>query len=252
MLFLLSCTTNNKNRGMQEITPNVTSSEFISLPALSEQHYGHPAFWVYIYEANLDKIASPANIPKNTSLVIPDLKSEYDIDVTDSKEIQRANILSDIILKKNSIERDNTVSIDRQREYENDDTVENIRALRLSAELDETERDFKFYEIKYQKNISNDYTTLTITYPQIKAEYDFLDGICVRQKFNSKDERMIEKLVLDMYSLISNFGFSKQSNVWWLGEFFGEPVSIEFHRLNEDSEFYSFSYYFHCIFIGCM
>ena len=63
-------------------------------------HYGHSAFWVYIYEENKDKLSSPINIPKNISLVIPDLQTEYDVDVTDSMEIQRANILVDIVLRK--------------------------------------------------------------------------------------------------------------------------------------------------------
>ncbi|MCL1933808.1 MAG: hypothetical protein FWF53_08395 [Candidatus Azobacteroides sp.] len=75
-------------------------SESINLPTLAELHYGHPAFWIYIYEANLDKLNSPVNISKNISLVIPDLKAEYDVDVNDSLEIQRANILADIVLKE--------------------------------------------------------------------------------------------------------------------------------------------------------
>jgi len=79
---------------------NTTASESVDLTTLAEQHYGNSVFWVYIYEANLDKLNSPINIPKNVSLVIPDLKTDYDVDVTDSMEIQRANILSDMILKK--------------------------------------------------------------------------------------------------------------------------------------------------------
>lgn len=80
--------------------PNV--SESIDLTVLAQQHYGNPVFWIYIYKANIDKLKSPINIPKNVSLVIPDLKSEFDVDVTDSMEIQRANILSDIILNYKS------------------------------------------------------------------------------------------------------------------------------------------------------
>ena len=75
-------------------------SESVSLPSLAELHYGNSVFWIYIYEANLDKLDSPINIPKNVSLVIPDLKAEYDVDITDSMEIQRANILVDIVLRK--------------------------------------------------------------------------------------------------------------------------------------------------------
>ena len=77
--------------------------ELIDLPALAERHYGHPAFWIYIYEANSDKLNSPVNIPKHVSLVIPDLKTEFDVDVTDTMEIKRAIIRSDIVLKKRKI-----------------------------------------------------------------------------------------------------------------------------------------------------
>ena len=74
--------------------------ESTNLPLLAEQHYGNPVFWIYIYEANKEKLSSPINIPGNVSLVIPDLKNDYDVDVTDSLEIVRANILADYILKK--------------------------------------------------------------------------------------------------------------------------------------------------------
>jgi len=78
------------------------SNESGSLPALAEQHYGNTAFWIYIYETNKDKLSSPINISKAlfSTLVIPDLKSEYDVDVTDSMEIQRANIWADMVLKE--------------------------------------------------------------------------------------------------------------------------------------------------------
>jgi len=77
-------------------------SESIDLTVLAQQHYGNSVFWIYIYQANMDKLKSPINIPKNVSLVIPDLKSEFDVDVTDSMEIQRANILTDIVLNNNT------------------------------------------------------------------------------------------------------------------------------------------------------
>jgi len=85
-----------KAEGKQEL---VLPGGSVSLPALAEQRYGHAAFWIYIYKANIDKLSSPVNIPKNVSLVIPDLKTEYDVDVNDSLEIRRANILTDILLK---------------------------------------------------------------------------------------------------------------------------------------------------------
>ena len=77
-------------------------TQSINLPSLAEMHYGNAAFWIYIYEANYDKLNSPVNIPSNVSLLIPDLKNEYNIDVMDSMEIKRANILSEMLLKKNN------------------------------------------------------------------------------------------------------------------------------------------------------
>ena len=76
------------------------ANESINLPSLAEQHYGNPVFWIYIYDANKDKLNSPINIPRNVSLVFPDLKKDYDVDITDSLEIVRANIYADYILKK--------------------------------------------------------------------------------------------------------------------------------------------------------
>ena len=88
---------NKKSYHRQEI--NIESNA-IDLPSLAQKYYGHPAFWIYIYEANMDKLSSPINIPETGSLVIPDLKTEYDVDTSDSMEIQRANILADILLKE--------------------------------------------------------------------------------------------------------------------------------------------------------
>jgi len=78
----------------------VSTSESVSLTTLAERHYGHPAFWIYIYQENVDKLSSPVNIPRNVSLVIPDLKAEYDVNITDTMEIRRAIILGDIVLKE--------------------------------------------------------------------------------------------------------------------------------------------------------
>ena len=70
-----------------------------TLTSLAEQYYGHPAFWIYIYYANMDKLNSPINIEETVSLVIPDLKTEYNVDITDSTEIQRAKMSADNVLK---------------------------------------------------------------------------------------------------------------------------------------------------------
>jgi nucleoid DNA-binding protein len=72
----------------------------VNLPALAEQHYGNPIFWVYIYEANQDKLSSPMNIPKGISLIIPNLEEEYAVDISDSIEIKRAYVRAELILKQ--------------------------------------------------------------------------------------------------------------------------------------------------------
>lgn len=78
---------------------SLESHELIDLPSLAERKYGNRIFWVYIYEANRDKISSPVNIPAGTNLRIPNLWDDYKVDVMDSMEIKRAGILSDIVLK---------------------------------------------------------------------------------------------------------------------------------------------------------
>ncbi|MCL2651349.1 MAG: hypothetical protein FWD60_10055 [Candidatus Azobacteroides sp.] len=93
---------NKKIEAQSSLVLPKANSESIDLTALALQHYGNSAFWIYIYQANMDKLKSPINIPQNVSLVIPDLKNEFDVDITDSMEIQRANILTDIVLNNNN------------------------------------------------------------------------------------------------------------------------------------------------------
>jgi hypothetical protein len=90
----------NKTESTQEINESIKPYKSIDLPSLAEQKYGNRIFWVYIYEANRDKISSPVNIPAGTDLRIPNLWEDYKVDVMDSMEIKRAGILSDIMLKQ--------------------------------------------------------------------------------------------------------------------------------------------------------
>lgn len=91
----------SKNNTEEQPLPVATQqSNKVNLPALSEQHYGNPIFWVYIYEANQDKLTSPINVPAGISLVIPDLEEEYAVDISDSLEIHRANSRAESILKQ--------------------------------------------------------------------------------------------------------------------------------------------------------
>ena len=43
------------------------------LAPVARRHYGEPQYWIFIYEANLDKIANPNDLPVGVELVIPDL-----------------------------------------------------------------------------------------------------------------------------------------------------------------------------------
>lgn len=61
----------------------------IFLTTLSLRHYGHKAFWVYIYDANKHIIANPDNVDVGTVVVIPS-PEEYDIDATDTLKVNKA------------------------------------------------------------------------------------------------------------------------------------------------------------------
>ncbi len=64
----------------------------VFLTTLSLRHYGHKAFWVYIYEENKAIINNPDNIPIGTVVVIPEA-SKYGIDANDTTSINRAKAL---------------------------------------------------------------------------------------------------------------------------------------------------------------
>jgi hypothetical protein len=91
----------SQNKGLlEQQDATVVQQEARNLPALAEEHYGNSAFWVYIYDANRDKLVSPMNIPDKIAINIPDLAEEYEVDITDSLEIKRANSLAISILKQ--------------------------------------------------------------------------------------------------------------------------------------------------------
>lgn len=72
-----------------------------SLLEFANKHYGHPAYWVYIYEYNKEKLSSPFNKVRESEIHFPDLKTDYNVDLSDSLEIVRANMLAEEVLKKN-------------------------------------------------------------------------------------------------------------------------------------------------------
>jgi len=73
------------------VTDTVTRT--IVLSTLAERHYGSPWFWVYIYDANRDRISDPNNITPGTAVVIPPA-SEYGIDANDPQSLKRAQLRS--------------------------------------------------------------------------------------------------------------------------------------------------------------
>ena len=54
-----------------EYLATVKLPEGSRLARLSQLYYGHPYFWIYIYEANMDKIKHPNVIPTGTLIRVP-------------------------------------------------------------------------------------------------------------------------------------------------------------------------------------
>jgi len=67
------------------------------LTIMSKRYYGNKDFWVYIYEANKDKIMNPDNIAIGTLIKIPKLDPRL-IDVTNPRCLEKARQLHDIYI----------------------------------------------------------------------------------------------------------------------------------------------------------
>jgi nucleoid DNA-binding protein len=67
------------------------------LARMAMRYYGAPEFWVYIYEANRDKIPSPNDVPVGTLIKIPKLDARL-IDVSNPRCMEKAKELSDLYL----------------------------------------------------------------------------------------------------------------------------------------------------------
>lgn len=98
ILFFVFWIAKQKNQDPASIENMQGDTEYVSLLKLAEEQYGNSVFWVYIYQANKDKLNSPVNIPKGTNVRIPDL-GEFNVDVNDTLEIRRARYMADSILK---------------------------------------------------------------------------------------------------------------------------------------------------------
>jgi nucleoid DNA-binding protein/nucleoid-associated protein YgaU len=70
----------------------VTFKEGSRLTLLSLKYYGNKLFWVYIYEANKNKITNPDDIGAGTRLMIPRLNPKL-IDATNPQCLNQANAL---------------------------------------------------------------------------------------------------------------------------------------------------------------
>ena len=68
------------------------------LTIMSKRYYGNKDFWVYIYEANKERISNPDNIAIGTLVRIPKLDSRL-IDATNPRCLEKAKELHDIYIK---------------------------------------------------------------------------------------------------------------------------------------------------------
>ena len=73
-------------KAKEPVYDEVTERQFLS--KIATKHYGHPDFWVYIYEENRDIIKNPNTIAPGTRVVVPPAE-KYGID-KNSKESLRA------------------------------------------------------------------------------------------------------------------------------------------------------------------
>ncbi len=68
------------------------------LTIMSRRYYGNKNFWVYIYEANRERIPNPDDIPVGTLIKIPKLDPRL-IDASNERCIQKSKQLHDIYVK---------------------------------------------------------------------------------------------------------------------------------------------------------
>lgn len=71
------------------------------LARMSERYYGKSDFWVYIYEANQNRIPNPDNIPSGTLIYIPKVDPRL-IDVTNPRCLKKARELHDLYVKSDA------------------------------------------------------------------------------------------------------------------------------------------------------
>jgi len=86
-------------RNYSEIIATETIHSGSRLTVMAKKYYGLKDFWVYIYEANREKINDPDKIPSGTIIYIPKLDSRL-IDKNNQRCIDKAKELRDLYVKK--------------------------------------------------------------------------------------------------------------------------------------------------------
>ena len=84
-----------------ELADNVKASSLSPgsrLAQIARRHYGETEYWVFIYEANRDKIKDPSDLPIGLELDIPDL-SERLKNMTETQAMNEALRLKEEIMK---------------------------------------------------------------------------------------------------------------------------------------------------------
>lgn len=85
-----------------EVYPMGESKETVvkgsRLAQIARRHYGETEYWIYIYEANRDKIANPNDLPVGLVLTIPDL-SERHRGMTKEQTLEHAAKLKEQLVK---------------------------------------------------------------------------------------------------------------------------------------------------------
>lgn len=86
-------------RNYSEIIATETIKSGSRLTTMANKYYGLKDFWVYIYEANREKIIDPDKIPTGTIIYIPKLDSRL-IDKSNQRCINKARELHDLYVKR--------------------------------------------------------------------------------------------------------------------------------------------------------
>ncbi|MEI6754658.1 MAG: HU family DNA-binding protein [Paludibacter sp.] len=86
-------------RNYSEIIATETTHSGSRLTNFAKKYYGLKDFWVYIYEANREKVSDPDKIPSGTVIYIPKLDSRL-IDKENQRCLDKAKELHDLYVKK--------------------------------------------------------------------------------------------------------------------------------------------------------